>query len=102
MTVTAVNCFTPAGIGSMAVTAVSSRLALPGAGFQTALLTNHGPYAIRFLLGNSTVVVTDATGITVLPGQAFPPLGTGANTHIAAKTVGGGPFQSEMNITTGA
>lgn len=102
MTVTAVNCFTPAGIGTMAVTATSSRLLLPGAGYQTVTLTNLGPYAVKVLFGTVTVVVTDATGFLIMPGTTSIPLGVGASTYVAAKTVGGGPFSSELNVSTGA
>jgi hypothetical protein len=101
MTAAAINAFTPGAVGVMSVTATSTRLLMPGSGFQTVLIVNHGPYPVKILLGTSAVIVADATGTVIFPEQSLA-LGVGVNTYIAAKTIGAGPFSSELNISTGA
>ncbi len=95
----ALASFSPTNFGMVAAGRTSAAQAVPGGAGATLLVSNLGPYPAAVLLGNSTVAVTAATGVVVLPNQALP-LAVGTATHIAAIAVGGNLAQ--LNLAQGA
>ncbi len=82
------NSFVPSGSTSLAVSAASSRVALPTAGSNlTAVVTNSGAAVSYIVLGGSTVTAT-ASNIPVQPGQTVALL-QAANTYVAGITASG-------------
>ena len=76
--------FAPSAYGTMAApSGASVAQAIPGGAGPTLLVTNMGPSPAVVLLGGSTVVVTPATGVMILPNQSLA-LAVASNTYIAA------------------
>ena len=95
----ALNAFTPSGYGQLNVEAyVSASQAIPGGGGATLLVTNLGPGPAVVLLGSSSVVVTETTGVVVPPLQSLP-ITVGSNTHVAGLGIGA---QAKLCLAQGA
>jgi hypothetical protein len=93
------STFTPASYGYMAVSQVSSSVALPP-GTGSVLVTNLGPAHVVVLLSTSaSTVVSQSTGVAIPAGQSLA-LVIGSNTYISAITVGGG-LVSQLNLAVG-
>ncbi len=92
------NGFTISGVVQLEVTSVTAAIALPLTGSPpTALITNFGEKTAFVALGGSTVTVTPATGLAVLP-MASVALAIGSNTYLAAVTMAG---ETGLNVATG-
>jgi hypothetical protein len=97
----AIEYFTPAAYGQMAVSSISSNVVIPGTSNPALYLNNGGPYAVAVLLStSSSQVVTPSTGI-VIPAGASLFLGVGSNTRISAIALGGGPSNCLLNMAAG-
>lgn len=98
----AVNYFTPTASAEASFTTTTSRIVIPGSSPTVVKVTNLGNFPIAVLLGNSSVVVTVATGLIILPKSAEY-LGVGSNTNIAGIVADASAIQAcEVNLTVGS
>jgi hypothetical protein len=80
----AIPSFALSSVASLLAGTVSSNVLLPTvSGATTALITNMGESLVYLLLGSSSVVVSPATGVALLPGQSIA-LTIGSATNLAA------------------
>src|ERR1700722_6722969 len=97
----ALSGFAPSGAGQISgLPNQSQRVALPGGGGATLVVTNLGPSDAYVLLGTNTVVVTPATGMLVLARTSIA-LTVGAATNIAAIGAAGGQYIANLNLVQG-
>lgn len=91
--------FTPSAYGQLAVNSgASSRVAVPGGGGATLVVTNLGPAPAVVLLGDSTVAVSTTTGMAVTPGHSVA-LAVGSNGYIAG--IGTAGLPAILNLAQG-
>lgn len=95
----ALNAFAPTNYSSVTATATAGRVALPGGGGATLLVTNMGPSHVVVKLGDNTVTVSSSNdGIVINAGQSLA-LTVGSATNIAVLDVGFGAAQ--VNLAQG-
>lgn len=86
---------------TLAATTTSSNVQLPVSGSpSTVYISNLNSFIVYVLLGSSSVAVTPATGVPILPGQSIA-LGLGSNTYLAAIATGTPGATSSLIITMG-
>lgn len=91
--------FAPAAAQGVSFGFSSTRVAIPGAG-AVLRIANLGPCHVTVALGDTTVVVTQSTGLTILAGQTEY-LTVGGATNIAGVAAGGPGNTSIVNLSTG-
>lgn len=94
----AISAFTPAAYAMITgMSGTSQAYALPSTD-ATIVISNIGPAPAAVLLGGSSVAVTPATGMVVLPNQSIA-LAVGSNAYIAAMGISGA---AQLNLAQGA
>lgn len=95
----AVSFFTPTSYNTMSVGATSSNVAIAGSP-AALLVSNAGPNPVALLTGaSSSLAVTAANGLVLLPGQSQF---IAAGAYLAAIALGGSPSLSTLYISAGS
>jgi hypothetical protein len=96
----AVVFFTPTGYVELITGSASSRVAIPGSP-ACIKVSNSGPNAVVVLVGTSTVVVTETTGLYLASGESIY-LAAASSQYIAALALGPVAQSSSLYIAAGS